>query len=70
MYLVLYIEHYLQPTSPCVLKILSSRCPTLFDETLGSNCHLPSDFSSKFQVSMTMFHQELVRREGRVLANG
>jgi hypothetical protein len=36
MYLVLYIEHYLQPTSPCVLKFLSSRCPTLFDETCGS----------------------------------
>ena len=36
MYLVLYIEHYLQPASPCVLKFLSSRCPTLFDETCGS----------------------------------
>ena len=36
MYLVLYIEHNLQPASPCVLKSLSSRCPTLFGETCGS----------------------------------
>jgi hypothetical protein len=36
MYLVLYIEHYLQPASPCILKFLSSRCPKLFDETCGS----------------------------------
>ena len=35
-YLMLYIEHYLQPTSPCVLKFLSSRCPTSFGETCGS----------------------------------
>ena len=38
MYFMLYIEHYLQPTSSCVLrlKFLSFRCPTLFDETCGS----------------------------------
>ena len=37
MYFVLYIEHYnLQPTSSCVLKFLSSRCPTLFGEIRGS----------------------------------
>ena len=33
---VLYIEHYLQPASPCVLEFLSSKCPTLFGETCGS----------------------------------
>ena len=32
--------------------------------------HLPSDFSSKFQSSMTMFYHKLLTREGRVLANG
>ena len=31
-----YIEHYLQPASPCILEFLRSRCPTLFDETCGS----------------------------------
>ena len=32
-------------------------------------CHLPSDFSSKFQSSMTIFHHKLLTREGKVLAN-
>ena len=32
-------------------------------------CHLPSDFSSTFQSSTTMFHHKLLTREGRVLAN-
>ena len=32
--------------------------------------HLPSDFSSNFQSSMTIFHRKLLTREGRVLANG
>ena len=36
MYLVLYIEYYLQPASPCVLEFLKSGCPTLFGETCGS----------------------------------
>ena len=36
MYLVLYIEHYLQYASSCVLRFLSSRCPTLVGETRGS----------------------------------
>ena len=36
MYLVLYIEYYLQPPSPYVHKFLSSRCPTLFGETCRS----------------------------------
>jgi hypothetical protein len=35
MYLVLYIEHYLQPASSCVLEFSSSRCPTFFGETCG-----------------------------------
>jgi hypothetical protein len=34
MYLVLYFEHYLQHASPCVLKLLISRYPTLFGETI------------------------------------
>ena len=33
---MLYIEHYLQPTSSYVLEFLSSRCSTLFGETCGS----------------------------------
>ena len=33
-------------------------------------CHLPSDFLSKFQSSMTIFHYKLVTREGRVSTNG
>jgi hypothetical protein len=28
-----------------------------------------SDFSSKFQSSMTIFHHKLLTREGRILAN-
>ena len=32
-------------------------------------CRLPSEFSSKFQSSMTIFHHMLTR-EGRVLAIG
>ena len=36
MYLGLYVEHYLQLASPCVLKFFSSRCPTLFDEACAS----------------------------------
>ena len=36
IYLVLYMEHYLQPASPCVLKFLSFRYLTLFGETCGS----------------------------------
>ena len=32
-------------------------------------CHLPSDFPSKSQSSMTIFHHKLMAREGRVLAN-
>ena len=35
------------------------------------NCwHLPSDFSSKFQAFMTIFHHKLLTIEGRVLVNG
>ena len=33
-------------------------------------CHLPSEFSSKFQSSMTIFQHKLLTREGRVLADG
>ena len=32
-------------------------------------CPLRSNFSSKFQSSMTTFHHKLLTREGRVLAN-
>ena len=32
-------------------------------------CHLPNDFSSKFQSTMTIFHHKLLTREGMVLAN-
>ena len=32
-------------------------------------CHLPSDFSSKLQLLMTIFHHKLLTREGRILAN-
>ena len=35
-----------------------------------NKCHLPSDFSSKFQASMTTLHHKLLTREGRVVANG
>ena len=31
---------------------------------------LLSNFSSKFQSPMTIFHQKLLKREGRVLVNG
>ena len=33
-------------------------------------CCLPSDFSFKFQSSMTIFHHKLPTRGGRILANG
>ena len=33
-------------------------------------CHLPSNFSSKLQSSMTIFHHKLLTREVRVLVNG
>ena len=33
-------------------------------------CRIPSDFSSKFQSSMTILHHKMLTREGRVLANG
>ena len=33
-------------------------------------CCLPSDFPSKFQSPMTIFHHKLRTREGRVLATG
>ena len=33
-------------------------------------CHSPSVFSSTFQSPTTLFHHNLVTREGRVLANG
>ena len=33
-------------------------------------CHLPSDYSSKFQSYMTIFHHKLLTRVGGVLANG
>ena len=33
-------------------------------------CHLPSDFSFKFESSMTIFHHKLLTRKGRVLADG
>ena len=44
----------------------------MFIEYIGSfnHCNLPSDFSSKFQSFMTTFHQKLLTREGRILANG
>ena len=32
--------------------------------------HLPSDFLSEFEASITLFHQKLLTREGRVLVNG
>ena len=31
--------------------------------TILQNCHLPSDFSSKFQSSTTMFQYRIVKRE-------
>ena len=41
---------------------------------IGLQCcnyyHLPSDSSSKFQSSVTIFHHKVLRREGRVLDNG
>jgi hypothetical protein len=33
-------------------------------------CYLPSDFSSKFLSSMTIFHHKLLTSGGRALANG
>ena len=42
----------------------------VIDTQCCNYCHLPSDFSSKFQSSMTIFHHKLMTREGRVLANG
>ena len=33
-------------------------------------CHLPSDFASKLQSSMTISHHKLLTREGSVVANG
>ena len=33
-------------------------------------CHLPSHFPSTIESSMTIFHQKLLTREGRVVANG
>ena len=38
--------------------------------TVLQYCHLLSDFSSKFQSSVTIFHHKLLTRGGRVLANG
>jgi hypothetical protein len=38
--------------------------------TYCNYCHLQSDFSSKFQPSMTIFHHNLLKSEGMVLANG
>ena len=35
-----------------------------------NDCHLPSEFTLKFQSSMTILDQKLVTREGRDLANG
>ena len=45
-----------------VLDIINLQC--------CNYCHLSSDFSSKFQSYMTIFHHKLLTRGGRVLANG
>jgi hypothetical protein len=42
----------------------------IIDSQCCNYYHLPSDFSSKFQSFMTIFHHKLLTREVRVLANG
>ena len=42
----------------------------ILDGQWSNWCHLPSDFSSNFQSSLTIFCHKLLTREGRVLANG
>ena len=42
----------------------------LIDLPCCNYCHLPSDFSSKFQSSRTIFHHKLLTRDDIVLANG
>ena len=45
-------------------------CSGVIDLQCCNYCHLPNDFSSKFQASMTIFHHELLTREGRVSTDG
>ena len=37
---------------------------------VNNYCHLSSDFSSRFQSSIAIFHHKLLTREGMVWANG
>ena len=52
------------------LLVICCKFSGIIDLQCCNYCHLPSDFSFKFQSSMTIFHPKLLTREGWVLANG
>jgi hypothetical protein len=55
--------------SPTFFVISGKAFGGIIDLQCCNYCPLPSDVSSKLQSSMTTFHQELMTREGRLLAN-
>ena len=56
--------------NPTLLVIPRKVLWGVIDLQCHNYCHLPCDFSSNIQSSITIFHHKLLTTEGRVLANG